>query len=54
MKHLKSGNVCYATKNCPFGKKDGLPFLCAASTCCAGYTGKEKNEKEKKDEYRKA
>jgi len=41
MKHLKDWNVCRAAGECPFGKTDGRPFVCAAASFCAGFANKE-------------
>ena len=42
MKHLKAGNVCRAARGCPFGKKDGRPFVCAAAPVCGGFSGTDR------------
>ena len=49
MKHLKAGNVCRAARGCPFGKKDGRPFVCAAAQVCCEYTGMDKQADEDRE-----
>lgn len=49
MKHLKAGNVCRAARGCPFGKKDGRPFVCAAARVCGGFAGTEKQTAEDRE-----
>lgn len=36
-----SYQVCVAASECPFGKKDGSPYVCPAALGCPGFDGKE-------------